>query len=833
MSLLRSEKMSLFQLFLQNETAYQCVSQLGEIGLVQFRDLNPDATPFQRQFTREIRRCNDMERKLRFLEKEITKSDISIFDVQELPLAPQPKEIIDLEATVDKLYTELRESDANANILKENFHSLTEMDLAIQFADVFLQEGTEMLAITETSGVPAADETVAQHSSIQPFNFVTGVVDMERQGAFERMLWRAARGNVYFRRSPNATPLLEDGISGKEMKQVVPFVVFSQGDQLKSRVQKVCEGFHASLYPCPKEEAERKEISAGVLSRLSEMNLILTQTRDHRNRILAAAAKFVRIWTIKVRKIKAIYFTLNMFSIDLASKCLVGECWIPDADIERVCETLKQANDLEISSFEPILTPLVAKGKRPTFHRTNKFTKGFQALVDAYGMADYREINPGLFTIATFPFLFAIMFGDAGHGLFLAIFGFYLIFKEDQLVKVKDEVFRIFIGGRYIIFMMGLFSMYTGLIYNDVFSRSLNIFGSSWKVNFTNEDLQSTSTLMLDPRDDKGHYSQSPYPFGLDPVWLLAENKIVFLNSFKMKLSIIMAVVHMTFGVVLTLFNYVYFKQYSKILVEFLPRIIFFWPLFGYLMSLMIVKWIVYRTSGLDDGDVNNANCAPSILITFINMCMLSYGEEKTTPPDGCDTVFFYENQQTVQTIFLIVAVLAVPVLLFGTPIIYLLERKKKKKLASGSAEDSESAVQSAPSGGHGDDDEEMPFSDVMVYQAIHTIEYVLESISHTASYLRLWALSLAHAQLSEVLWNMVMRIGLGINGWAGGPVIFALFTFWCAATVAILIAMEGMSAFLHTLRLHWVEFQSKFYSGTGVKFSPFSFKRVTDDEED
>lgn len=39
MSLLRSEKMSLFQLFLQNETAYQCVSQLGEIGLVQFRDV--------------------------------------------------------------------------------------------------------------------------------------------------------------------------------------------------------------------------------------------------------------------------------------------------------------------------------------------------------------------------------------------------------------------------------------------------------------------------------------------------------------------------------------------------------------------------------------------------------------------------------------------------------------------------------------------------------------------------------------------------------------------------------------------------------------------------
>lgn len=56
--------------------------------------------------------------------------------------------------------------------------------------------------------------------------------------------------------------------------------------------------------------------------------------------------------------------------------------------------------------------------------------------MDAYGVARYREVNPAVFTIMTFPFLFAVMFGDFGHGLLMLMFSLILIIKEKALGKV-------------------------------------------------------------------------------------------------------------------------------------------------------------------------------------------------------------------------------------------------------------------------------------------------------------------------------------------------------------------------------------------------------------
>ncbi|XP_011643087.1 V-type proton ATPase 116 kDa subunit a [Pogonomyrmex barbatus] len=835
-AMFRSEQMALCQLFIQPEAAYLSVSELGETGTVQFRDLNGNLNYFQRKFVNEVRRCDELERKLRYIEAEVKKDGVPIPDnLTELPRAPNPRAIIDLEAHLEKTENDILELSQNAVNLKSNYLELTELQHVLEKTQSYFTEEEANDSITKALiNEEALNPAITTRGRLE---FVGGVINRERVPAFERMLWRISRGNVFLRQAELDKPL-EDPATGNEIYKTA-FVAFFQGEQLKSRIKKVCTGFHASLYPCPTSHAERQEMLKGVRTRLEDLKLVLNQTQNHRQRVLHNVAKELPNWSIMVRKMKAIYHTLNLFNMDVSKKCLIGECWMPLADLATVQHCLTEGSRQCGSSIPSFLNVIHTDENPPTFNRTNKFTKGFQNLIDAYGVASYREANPALYTIITFPFLFGVMFGDAGHGLILTLFALAMVLKEKQIIAQKSngEIANLFFGGRYIILLMGLFSIYSGLIYNDIFAKSVNIFGSSWRNTYTFNETQSNKALQLSP-DANQNYLQYPYPLGVDPVWSLAQNKIVFQNSFKMKLSIILGVAHMIFGVCMNVVNIFYFKRYASLFLEFLPQLFFLVLLFFYMIILMFIKWILYDASSDDIG--RKPGCAPSVLITFINMMLF---KDAVVPAD-CSQ-YMFKGQDILQLVLLIAAVLCVPIMLFGKPLFTIFSKKINrpgKIFSNGSAsQDIELQAQGVQNPGtsndtaaneHGHEDDS--FGELMIHQIIHTIEYVLSTISHTASYLRLWALSLAHSQLSEVLWNRLLRMGLGAaeGQYVNSVMLFITFAAWAFFTVVILVLMEGLSAFLHTLRLHWVEFMSKFYEGLGHPFQPFYFKTILDAED-
>ena len=287
-------------------------------------------------------------------------------------------------------------------------------------------------------------------------------------------------------------------------------------------------------------------------------------------------------------------------------------------------------------------------------------------------------------------------------------------------------------------------------------------------------------------------------------------------------------------------------------------------------MSLLIVgKWCTHW-----DGRTNDA---PSLLETMTNF-FLAPGEVKKP---------LYAGQAGFQVFLLLLAFSMVPVLLLGVPLYTRRQRKIKQRAAGGayqimggggqtaapsaaqrreeeamdrnegggyqeqsgtgfsnsagpdaktgffagagpvSAAPADTGDQDLGAGGDaGDQEDEQPFSEIMIHYIIHTIEFVLGCVSNTASYLRLWALSLAHAQLSEVFLNFGL-VGAMTADSGHGFIVLLGVGVWLGATIGVLILMESLSAFLHALRLHWVEFQNKFYKGDGIAFCALDLMEV------
>lgn len=841
-TMFRSSEMSLVQLYVATEIGRETVSALGEVGMIQFRDLNADTSAFQRTFTKEIRRLDNVERQLRFFGAQMEKNGVMVRPVENnasLTAAPSAAEIDNLAERAQTLEGRISQLNQSHETLQKRWVELIEyrwvlreaggfFDRAHHQADDIRRNSSDEAPLLEDveHSVSQGNSGNAGELSFQTMNigFVAGVIPRDRIATFERILWRTLRGNLYMNQSEIDEPIT-DPATGENVDKNV-FVIFAHGKEILAKIRKISESFGADLYLVDEDTNLRRDQLHEVNSRIRDLQSVLQNTEDTLHGELSMIAQSLASWMVIIKKEKAVYQTLNLFNYDAARKYLVAEGWLPTNTLPLIQATLRDVTEQARLQVPSIINELKTTKTPPTYIKTNRFTEGFQTIVNAYGVAKYREVNPGLATIITFPFLFAVMFGDLGHGFIMLLTACTMIYYEKKLIGKKIfEIFDMAFFGRYIMLLMGIFAMYTGLIYNDIFSKPLTLFSSAWEwpEHFKEGDV-------LEAHKIPGYV----YPFGLDWAWHAADNALLFTNSYKMKLSVCLGWAHMTYSLCLSQYNHRFYKSRIDTIGNFIPGMLFLQSIFGYLVMCILYKWTV------DWNEIGKP--APSLLNMLIYM-FLSPG----TIEDE-----LYPGQKPIQLFLTLIAMICVPWMLLLKPVWLRYEHSKHHAAGYqglGGTVTRVSALddEDEPSGARGSVDTDtsahaliaeeigeehvFDFAEEMIHQIIHTIEFCLNCVSHTASYLRLWALSLAHAQLSAVLWQMTLGLAFGVTGTLGVIMTVFLFGLWFCCTVVILVIIEGTSAMLHSLRLHWVEAMSKFFIGDGLAFEPFSFKLLLEEE--
>ena len=130
------------------------------------------------------------------------------------------------------------------------------------------------------------------------------------------------------------------------------------------------------------------------------------------------------------------------------------------------------------------------------------------------------------------------MFGDIGHGGVLLAFAIWMT-RSETAKKALPDVYAI----RYLLLLMGIFSFYSGWIYNEFFSIPINLFGSCYEHGGENEHGHGSE------EEEAVQIEGCVYPIGFDPVWIRASNELNYFNSYKMKFAVIIGVLQMSFGI--------------------------------------------------------------------------------------------------------------------------------------------------------------------------------------------------------------------------------------------------------------------------------------------
>ena len=838
------------------DSANEILFALGKLkNSIEFEDLTKNDLEAKKSFGDMIKRCDEVKKKIdEFIqicnEFLLPIDNSSSFNELNSKLSEDMKERDKKfgQTYFDLIEGEILKNDRKISELVDSHEQVRENLNTLFEKNHVLQKVTELItdnAVYGHFGESQSEEDGIMSSTNTNLVLMAGIIPIEYEMRFKRMIFRVSRGNAttafynleispeeyYYtanlrQRALSMTNFNKLKILGSESYQNMKnrkkifSVVFTGSEEniLLKKILKVCEIFQASRYAIPQSIKIQSELAA-LAEDITEKKNILINIERNLVTLLRETNQFKELKGYRY-SIYKLYFEQQRLIYTNLGKCILrenfidGRVWIPKNKLIDVQTTLNnlfkdQENRLNASltdiENEPNFNP-------PTLILVNEFTLIPQLIVDTFGIPRYKEINPGYFTIITFPFLFGVMFGDIGHSLFLFCFSIYLLINNKTLSKSTNSMIQTLAQARYFLLLMSIFSFYCGLLYNDFLSVPL-YFNSCYHKSEIKEDKEEK--LLTKDKECK-------YKFGLDPVWMISNNELAFINSLKMKFSVIIGVFQMTLGIVLKGINSIYDKNLIECFCVFIPELIFMLILFGYMDLLIFLKWSVNY-----EGEEKRA---PDIKSYLMNM-ILKFGKLPPEPEEGLDWKLygsrdFYENLHLSLVILAIICliIMLVPTIILGyNKAKSQYKNNNRRNLIDNEA--NENLIQNEEI--NLQENQEPLLSDFIVASVIETIEFALGAVSNTASYLRLWALSLAHSQLSAVFFEY--SIGLlsrfTDNPLTDGILLSIVFVIFGAVTFGVLLCMDLMECFLHTLRLHWVEFQNKFFKADGYKFSPFCFE--------
>jgi V-type H+-transporting ATPase subunit a len=228
-------------------------------------------------------------------------------------------------------------------------------------------------------------------------------------------------------------------------------------------------------YEIPLENIDEK--IAEVESKIKDTRGIVQMTQEELKKYLVTInsmedtdVSVMKIYKWFITKEKLLYSNLNM--LKSGNKLLVGLFWLPDSNREDLHKKISDIREDRNISGPQIWKRENHKINPPTYFRLNEFTASFQEITNTYGIPMYKEVNPSLFGIVTFPFLFGVMFGDIGHGFLLFLFGTFLCLGAEVL---KGGALGGIVQARYLIVLMGVFATFHGIMYNDFMSLPVEL----------------------------------------------------------------------------------------------------------------------------------------------------------------------------------------------------------------------------------------------------------------------------------------------------------------------------------------------------------------------